>query len=132
MKELKLVFSGRKRIDVEVDGFVINTDQSPEGGGEGAYPEPFDYFLASLLACAGVYALNFCQRRGIPTNGLGLRLVCHWDKDKRLFSRMEFLVTLPEGFPERYKDALVRAMELCAVKRHMDRADEIDMEFKFE
>ncbi len=132
MKELNLIFPGGKRIDVEVDGFVINTDQSLEGGGEGAYPEPFDYFLASLLACAGIYALNFCERRGISTKGLEMKLRCFWDKEKKLFSQMEFLVKLPYGFPERYKDALVRAMELCAVKRHMDRASEINMEFKFE
>ena len=125
MKELKVSFQGKKRIDVEVDGFVIKTDQSPQGGGQGSAPEPFDYFLASLAACAGVYALNFCEKRGIETKGLALELRCEWNKDRRLYDRMEFVLTLPTGFPGKYRDAIVRSMQLCAVKRHMEEMPEM-------
>ncbi len=130
MKELKVVFPGRKKIDVEVDGFVIKTDQSPKGGGEGSAPEPFDYFLASLAACAGVYALNFCEKRGIETRGLALALRCEWNKDKRLYDRMEFILTLPDGFPEKYKDAIIRSMQLCTVKRHMEEMPQMVFSLK--
>ena len=127
MKELKVLFPGGKRIDVEVDGFLIKTDQSVRGGGDASSPEPFDYFLASLAACAGIYALNFCEKRGIDTTGLGVEMRCEWNKEKRLYDRMEFILTLPDGFPEKYKDAIIRAMQLCAVKRHME--DMPDMVF---
>ncbi len=30
---------------------------------------------------------------------------------------MEFDIHLPEGFPEKYREAVVRAAEMCAVKR---------------
>jgi ribosomal protein S12 methylthiotransferase accessory factor len=30
-----------------------------------------------------------------------------------------FDVKLPQGFPEKYKEALVRSIELCSVKKHM-------------
>ncbi len=130
MKELKVSFQGEKRIDVEVDGFVIKTDQSPQGGGQGSAPEPFDYFLASLAACAGVYALNFCEKRGIETKGLALELRCEWNRDKRLYDKMEFVLTLPAGFPEKYRDAIVRSMQLCAVKRHMEEMPQMVFSLK--
>ena len=35
---------------------------------------------------------------------------------------------LPEGFPERYRDGIVKAMELCAVKKNI----EVPPEFRIE
>ncbi len=115
-----MLFPGGKKIDVEANGFLIKTDQSVAAGGDASAPEPFDYFLASLAACAGIYALNFCHKRGLSTDGLGLRMACHRNKDKRLYDKMDFILRLPNGFPEKYKDAIVRSMQLCAVKRHME------------
>jgi len=34
--------------------------------------DPFDYFLASIGTCAGIYVLSFCQERQIATEGLAL------------------------------------------------------------
>ena len=130
MKELNIVFPGGKKVNVEVDGFVIETDQSVQNGGEGSAPEPFDYFLASLGACAGVYALNFCEKRRIDTKGLGLILRCEWNEEKRLYDKMEFVLTLPDNFPEKYRDAIIRSMQLCAVKRHIEANPEITISLK--
>ncbi|WP_091348654.1 OsmC family protein [Anaerobranca gottschalkii] len=41
-------------------------------GGEGSAPTPFDLFLSSIATCAGVYALGFCQSKGLSTEGLKL------------------------------------------------------------
>ena len=41
---------------------------------------------------------------------------------------MAIQVTLPEGFPEKYREGIVRAMELCAVKRHITEAPEFVIE----
>ena len=40
--------------------------------GEGSAPGPYDVFLASIAACAGIYVLGFCQARGLATEGLSL------------------------------------------------------------
>ncbi len=130
MKELRVLFPGGKQVDVQVDGFLIKTDQSPSSGGAGLFPEPFDYFLASLATCAGLYALNFCDRRGISSIGMRLSLRCQWNQEKRLYDRMEFVLSLPREFPNKYRGAIVKAMQLCTVKRHMERYSEIDMSFE--
>lgn len=42
---MQVVFPGGKRVNALYKGFTIETDQSREGGGGGAAPEPFDLFL---------------------------------------------------------------------------------------
>ncbi len=46
--EMKITFPGGEKVNAEINGMVIPTDQPVETGGEGAAPSPFDYFLASL------------------------------------------------------------------------------------
>ncbi len=94
--------------------------QPVEAGGEGSAPTPFDYFLASLGTCAGIYVLSFCQQREIATEGLALtqrmELATTGDGKKKL-SKGAIEITLPPGFPEKYLNAVVKAAELCAVKK---------------
>ena len=74
--QMTVTFPGGKRVDASFNGFEIETDQAVDSGGDGSAPEPFDYFLASLATCAGIYILGFCQKRGISHEGV--RLVQSW------------------------------------------------------
>lgn len=115
--DITVSFPGGKRVDAAVGGHVVHTDQPVTGGGEDAAPAPFDVFLASLATCAGIYVLGFCQARNIPT--AGIRLVQHHDHDPvtHTLRGVELEIELPAGFPEKYKDAVVRAAEGCKVKK---------------
>ena len=115
--DFEVGFPGGKRVDVSFDGFVVRTDQPAEGGGQGSAPAPFDVFLASIAACAGIYALGFCQARGWSTDGL--RVVQHVtsDPDTHLPTRVVIAVHPPTGFPEKSLPALLRAVDLCKVKK---------------
>ncbi|AGA90916.1 putative redox protein, regulator of disulfide bond formation [Thioflavicoccus mobilis 8321] len=117
-ERLEVRFPGGKRIDVEVGGFVIRTDQGVKAGGEASAPEPFALFLASLAACSGIYALNFCESRKLGTEGLGLSM--DWSRAPGAAkASATFRLRLPNGFPERYRESIVRAMDLCAVKKNI-------------
>lgn len=115
--EISVTFPGGKRVNASFDGFEVATDQPVAGGGEGAAPEPFALFLASLAACSGIYALGFCAARGIATEGL--RVVQRTTKNPTT-GRLEHVaheVELPPGFPEKYRAAIVRAVDGCKVKK---------------
>ena len=127
METVDISFPGGKRIDARIGDFTIHTDQSEKYGGSGSAPEPFDLFLASIATCAGIFAWNFCQSRNLATEGIGLRMECERDKQKKLITEMKLLLTLPEGFPEKYRSGILRAMELCAVKRHIHEAPTFTM-----
>jgi ribosomal protein S12 methylthiotransferase accessory factor len=118
--ELIIGFPGGARVDARFGSYTVQTDQPPHGGGAGSAPTPFAIFLASIGTCAGFYVLSFCQRRGIPTDGL--RLLQHVDTDPTtgMVRAIRLEIELPEGFPERYREAVIRAAEQCAVKKHIE------------
>jgi ribosomal protein S12 methylthiotransferase accessory factor len=118
--EMKITFPGGKKVNAEMNGIVIPTDQPVDGGGEGAAPSPFEYFLASLGTCAGIYVLSFCQQRQIATEGLTLTQRMEFtttEEGKRKLARVAIEIDLPTGFPEKYRNAIVKTAELCTVKK---------------
>jgi len=126
-KELKVVFGDGYRIDVAYKGFVVNTDQPIREGGAGTAPSPFDYFLVSLAACAGFYALAFCRERQIPVEGLGLTMTTERGEVSKMIDKITIAVDLPAGFPEKYRFALVKAVDHCTVKAHMLRPPQFEV-----
>src|SRR5262249_7405970 len=119
---MSITFPGGVAVDAEFRGLKVHTDQQPEHGGGGTGPEPFELFLASMGTCAGFYALRFCQQRGIDTQGLGLTLTTEKDPSRTRIGRVHITIQLPPEFPDKYRDAIVRAADQCAVKRHVVEA----------
>lgn len=121
--ELTITFPGGKRVNAELRGRTIATDQPPEAGGEGSAPEPYALFAASIGTCAGFYALTFCQSRGISTEGLAIRQRMRIENKKLL--AVELDIDLPPDFPEKYREPLIRAADGCAVKKAIQAMPEI-------
>ena len=126
-KELKVVFGEKYRIDVDYKGFTVKTDQPVRDGGDGTAPAPFDYFLVSLAACAGYYALAFCKERKIPTEGLAVTMTTERGEVSKMIDKITFNVDLPTGFPEKYRFAIVKAVDHCTVKAHILRAPQFEV-----
>ena len=127
MEIIEVSFPGGKRIGARVGDFTIQTDQPAKYGGEAGAPAPFDLFLASIATCAGIYAWNFCESRHLATEGLALRMECVDDAQRKMIGEIRFHLTLPADFPEKYRQGIVRAMEQCAVKRHMQQPPEFSV-----
>lgn len=118
--EIKISFPGGAKVNAEVNNQIIPTDQPLAAGGEGSAPTPFEYFLASLGTCAGIYVLSFCQQRQIATEGLALTQRMEFTvaaDGKRRLAKVLMNIDLPPGFPEKYKNAIVKTAELCTVKK---------------
>ena len=121
-------FPGGKRVNAHYEGFEIKTDQGVDSGGEGSAPEPYDYFLASLATCAGIYVLGFCQKRDIPHEGV--RLTQSWAREEKT-NRLESVrisIEVPTDFPDKYRTALVRVASQCSVKKALENPPEFQVE----
>jgi putative redox protein len=116
---MEIYFAGPKKVYAEVNGFTIKTDQHPQGGGEGEFPEPFTLFLASLGTCAGIYVKGFCDQRGIDTENIKLTQDQSFNPVKRIIDNVEIKIHVPQDFPEKYEKALINTASLCAVKKHL-------------
>jgi putative redox protein len=127
VRQLKVVFGEGLKVDVEYKGFVIKTDQPAREGGGGTAPAPFDLFLASIAACAGFYALAFCRERKIAVEGLAMNVTAEKGEGARLFEKITVTVDLPPGFPEKYKGAVVKAIDHCTVKANILQAPRFEI-----
>ena len=128
MAMVEVLFPGGKKVDARIGGHSIHTDQSVESGGEDSAPEPFEVFLASIAACAGIYAKSFCDQRDLPApRGLEMDMV---RMNNGFLSRLDLVLHVDAGFPARYDSAIVRAMELCAVKKQL--REEIETSIRVE
>ena len=125
--EMTVDFPGGRKVTAHYDGFDIETDQGVDSGGEGAAPEPYDLFLASLATCAGYYVLKFCEGRSISTDGISVRQSWERNEAKKLV-RIAIGIRVPPDFPEKYHKALVRAANTCAVKKTLTDPPEITTE----
>ena len=122
--EMKVYFPGGKRVYADYGEYTIETDQPERGGGDGSAPAPFDMFLASIGTCAGIFALGFMQQRGIDPAGSSITMSPQFDPTVGLITRIDLDLKLPAGFPDKYKSAVVNAMNLCTVKKHMHQPPE--------
>jgi putative redox protein len=112
-------FEGGKKVSALVKGFTVRTDQDLNSGGEGSAPDPFTYFLSSIATCAGYYAKTFCDQRQIPTEEVKVQMETKWDQELKLVTEVRISIHVPAEFPVKYDNALVNAVGLCTVKRHL-------------
>lgn len=128
--EIRVTFPGGKRVDASFGEHVLHTDQPVEAGGEGTAGGPFDLFLASIGACAGVYVQGFCQARGIDTANIEIRQHVSFDPESHLPTSIDLELQLPESFPEKYRAAVQRAADHCKVKRSLAQPPEISVRLR--
>lgn len=121
MDVIAVTLDGGRKVTAHLnDGRQVTTDQPVAEGGTDAAPTPFDIFLASLATCAGVYVTDFCKHRNIDTDKISLTQSAEYtldDKGKHVLAAVSLTINLPDDFPEKYREAVVRVAELCAVKK---------------
>ena len=123
--EMLIDFPGSSRVDAHFDSFTVPTDQPPAASA----PAPFDLFLASIGTCAGIYVLGFCKQRGLPTEGIRIVERIH-EGAGHMVEKIDLEIQIPDSFPEKYRDSLIRAAELCKVKKHLENPPKFEVTTK--
>jgi ribosomal protein S12 methylthiotransferase accessory factor len=124
--EMIIDFPGGAKVDAHFDSFTVTTDQPPPSG-EASAPTPFELFLASLGTCAGIYVLGFCRKRGIPTEGIRIIQRNHENPETGMVEKVELEIQVPPSFPREYYGALIRAAELCKVKKTIEQPPQFEV-----
>ena len=121
--EMIIDFPGGSRVDAHFDGFTVPTDQPPMSSA----PTPFAVFLSSIGTCAGIYVLGFCRQRGIPADGIRIVESVHSSPLTHMVDKIDLEIQVPNNFPDKYRDSLIRSAELCAVKKHLENPPKFDI-----
>lgn len=124
--DIQVRFAGGRRVEATFKGRTIAADQPVARGGNDSAPAPFDLFLASLATCSGYYVYDFCLNRDIPIDDVGLILHTTRDDETRMLTDVSIEIVLPEVFPTKYEKAVIRAVDHCAVKRHLVRPPHLE------
>jgi ribosomal protein S12 methylthiotransferase accessory factor len=124
--EISVEFGGGRVVEASIGDHVVRTDQSAKDGGEGTAPSPSDLFLVSIAACAGYYVLNFCRERKIATAGSSIIMRTSTNEKTKMMDNIRIEIKLPPGFPEKYEKAVVRAANLCWVKKNIEHPPKFD------
>ena len=117
MAMIDVTFPGGSLVTANFGKFEVITDQPIEDGGDDSAPEPYMLFLSSIVTCAGFYVIRFCQQRKLPTEGLTMTLDIERNPEMRRLEKVKMAIQLPQGFPEKYKKAVIRAAGMCSVKK---------------
>ncbi len=117
MAMIDVTFPGGSLVTANFGKFEVATDQPIEDGGDDSAPEPYMLFLSSIVTCAGFYVIRFCQQRKLPTEGLTMTLDIERNPEMRRLEKVKMAIQLPQGFPEKYKKAVIRAAGMCSVKK---------------
>ena len=129
-QEMEIRFAGGKKVYAEYNGFTIQTDQSAKEGGDNSAPTPSDLFFASLGTCSGLYALRFCEERKIDIANLKISLELESNSKTHMVEKIVFKINLPPEFPEKYTSALIKSMNLCYVKKHLEQPPQFEFDIR--
>lgn len=119
------------RFQAETRGHGVICDQPSENGGADQGMSPPEFLLVSLGTCAGYYAVQYLKARGLPVEGLEVRVRA--DKGGKPVRLDSFVieVTVPGVDGERHKEGLLRAVKLCLIHNTLAHPPQIDIAIGF-
>lgn len=124
--EMIIDFPGGSKVDAHFGPFSVQTDQPPVASA----PTPFEIFLSSIGTCAGIYVLGFCKQRGLSTEGMKIVQRVSSNPMSGMVEKIDLEIQLPQGFPEKYREAVINSAQLCTVKKHLENPPKFEVTTK--
>nr|MDO8133568.1 OsmC family protein [Candidatus Njordarchaeum guaymaensis] len=122
---MKISLIENVKFEAECRGHRIVLDQPVDDGGSDAGMTPIELFVASLGSCIAYYAVVFCQRHKIPSDGLNVELGWEWAEDPHRVGAIDVKITLRMKLGEKEKTGLLRMVKGCTVHNTMCNLPEI-------
>ena len=125
--ELNVCLDGGKCVSTQVGQHRITTDQPTSNGGNDSAPSPYDLFMASIGCCAGYYVQQYCESKGVSTEGISITLKQKKSEDGELLGFVT-CVNIPDNLPKKYHSILKNVAKQCSVKKAIMGAPEFEVE----
>ena len=108
----------------------VMTDQPEKEDGTDQAMTPAELFIASLGTCIGVFAVRFCKRHNLPTEGM--KVLMDWTvvKDPVRVGSIKAELHYPHNIPETERKGLLRMAEACFVHETILHKPDIVVELK--
>jgi len=101
------------RFAAQVRSHRIVTDQPEHAGGEDTGVSPIELLGASLGSCIAFYVQQFCDARGLPYEGMEVRVEQHGERNPARVAGFVVRVLMPTELPEHQLEMLERVVRSC-------------------
>jgi len=119
--------TGHYRFENTIRNHTLIVDQPIGSGGTDEGPTPLELLATSLGTCVGIYAVFFCEKYNIATEGM----VVHTDFDKTnnpaRVGKLAITIELPAGVPRDKTHAFMETVHRCLIHNTLCNTPEITM-----
>ncbi len=105
---------GDVKFDASVRGHHVVCDQPADNGGKDEGMTPPEFMLVSLGTCAGFYAAQYLKTRGLPAEGLEVKVSAEKAKQPARLGSFRIEVLAPAVGGE-HEAGLMRAVKACLI-----------------
>lgn len=117
---------GNLRFEAMARGHRLICDQPAENQGTDKGMTPPELLLASLGTCAGYYAAQYLQTRGLSAQRVVVRVSATKALEPARLASFSIEVEVPDADPKHH-DGLLRAVKACLVHNTLSHTPDIDL-----
>ena len=108
---------------ISIGPHTLHSDVSVELGGAGAAPEPHDLFDAALGACKALTLALYAKQRGLPLEGLDVKLNRDDSQERQGIYRLDVELTLHGALDDAQRQQLLRIADKCPIHKLMTSSE---------
>ena len=123
--EITVQHLGNVRFETIARGHHAICDQPAESGGTDTGMTPPEFLLAALGTCAGYYAAEYLRTRGLPAEGLSIRVTAEKALQPARLASFQIEVVTPP-LDARHEEGVLRAVKKCLVHNTLLNAPAIE------
>ena len=112
---LIVVHHSGSRFDITAGDHTVITDQPVGDGGQDAGMGPVELFVGSLASCVAYFVGRFCERHGIPREGLKVHAEWTMAERPRRVGQITMSISLPGRITAEQRDRLLKVAYGCTV-----------------
>ena len=114
--------------EIEARGHRAISDQPVENRGADGGMTPPELLLASIGSCAGYYALQYLQARGLATAGLAVHVEAAKATQPARIGAIRIHVNAPIPEDSKHREGLLRAVKSCLVHNTLTHSPQVDVD----
>ncbi len=126
---VKIRYEGGLRFVMQARDHECIIDMPEAKGGTNRGPIPPEMIAGALGGCIGIFIVQYCQRVGLPTEGLAVDTEFDYDDPDKptAMSDIRVRVTLPAGIPEDRLGAIQKVANTCIVHKTLLEALQMEI-----
>lgn len=127
MLEVTTEYLGNKKFAISARGHRVLCDQPFDNQGEDTGMTPPEFMLAALGSCAGYYAAEYLNSRGLPSKDLAIRVVAEKARQPARLGSFRIEIHAP-GLDDQAREGVLRAVKACLIHNTLLNPPKIEIE----